>query len=98
MNSYSELPEEQQELFRIGVKSMLHGGAMVVNFVKSDGTVRQLVGTLVDDMIPEAKRPKIDPEKPSKAPSTSACSVFDIEKQEWRSFKYDAIIDITPKV
>lgn len=98
MNNYNELSEEQQDLYRIGVKSMLCEGQMAINFIKADGSNRLMVGTLVESLIPEEKRPKIDPDKPAKTPSITACTVFDVEKQEWRSFKYDSLIDISPKV
>jgi hypothetical protein len=98
MNNYKELSEEQQDLFRTGVKSLLHEGEMTINFIKADGTTRLMTGTLSESLIPEEKRPKIDPDKPVKTPSTTACNVFDIEKQEWRSFKYESLIDLSPKV
>ena len=49
--------------------------------------IREAVGTLCEDLIPLEKRPK--GEQPIfMKPSYTACAYFDLEKGEWRSFRY----------
>ena len=50
-------------------------------------TERKMVCTLVDDKIPSEKAPK----NTGKSNSDEAIAVFDVEKQEWRSFRFDSI-------
>jgi hypothetical protein len=46
--------------------------------------------------IPSDKQPKAkDPEDEVKY-TTEALRVFDVEKQEWRSFRLDAVNSVTP--
>jgi hypothetical protein len=59
-----------------------------VTFTKRDGTERILKCTLDESKIPEDKRPK---EKTNSISSEEAIRVFDIEKQEWRSFRWDSV-------
>lgn len=65
----------------------LHAGAVEVTFEKKDGTERVMKCTLVMDDIPEEKQPK-----GTGSPSTPEVQkVFDLEKQEWRSFRWGSV-------
>jgi len=62
---------------------MLHIGPATVTFTKADGTDRVMNCTLE-----ESKLPKVvikEGSKPRKE-STTSMRVFDLEKNEWRSF------------
>jgi WYL_2, Sm-like SH3 beta-barrel fold len=63
---------------------------LCIVFTKKDGTEREMFCTLVESKIPEDKRPQTQEEKSSQT-SGSAVRVFDTEKQEWRSFRWDSV-------
>ena len=65
---------------------------LCVTFTKKDGTERAMQCTLVEGRIPTDKIPKT-----ATAPSTSdgsAVRVFDSEKSEWRSFRWDSVTKV----
>lgn len=72
------------------ILNLLRTDQVTVSFTKSDGTERTMVCTLVEGKIPTDKQPKT---KESEGSSTvgSAVRVFDLEKQEWRSFRWDSV-------
>lgn len=61
-----------------------------VKFIKKDGTERDMVCTLRPDMMPQ----QIDLEESvqKKSPNPDVLAVYDVEKDGWRSFRYDSII------
>lgn len=61
-----------------------------VKFIKKDGTERDMVCTLRPDMMPQ----QIDLEESvqKKSPNPDVLAVYDLEKEGWRSFRYDSII------
>lgn len=78
--------------------SALSNSGLIVTFLKKDGTERVMRCTTNLDMIPAEKHPKGD--KPIKEGEEkkveTAKRVFDLEKQEWRSFRYDSVIAVSP--
>lgn len=66
-------------------------GEVLVNFEKKDGTLREMRCTLKD--VPEYER-KTESDKPRKK-SEETMSVFDLDKQEWRSFRIDSVKSIS---
>ena len=64
-----------------------HGVTVV--FTKKDGTERAMLCTLIESKIPGDKQPKT----PTEVGSTTgqAVRVFDIDKGEWRSFRWDSV-------
>lgn len=83
------------EEFKQNLKGMLHGNDEVsVKFTKKDGSERTMLCTLNEQKIPFDKLPKVkEPteETTTVASTTDAVRVFDVEKQEWRSFRFDSI-------
>jgi len=83
------------EDFKQTLKEMLHGNEEVtVKFTKKDGSDRTMLCTLNEQKIPFDKLPKLKEtteETPAVASVVDAVRVFDIEKQEWRSFRFDSI-------
>jgi len=57
---------------------------VTVTFTKKDGTERVMNCTLKPELLPEAK-PLAEGKTPRKE-STTSIRVYDLEKQEWRSF------------
>lgn len=72
------------------LKNMLQHDVVEVNFTKNDGTERKMLCTLSLDRIPGEKMPK----NSGKAKNNDVISVFDVEKQDWRSFRLDSVRSI----
>ena len=60
---------------------------VTVSFTKKDGTDREMLCTLSESLIPSDKKPKTENTKFS----DDALRVFDLDKKEWRSFRWDSI-------
>jgi hypothetical protein len=73
---------------------VLRGGVVGVDFVKLDGTKRTMSCTLDETVIPTDALPKTTSATP-RAKSKDALAVFDVEKGEWRSFRWDSITAVT---
>ena len=81
--------------FQAWLKGVLHDEAikdLCVTFTKKDGTTRQMRCTLAESAIPAEKYPK---DGTGSTTAGSALRVFDTEVQEWRSFRWDSITDVT---
>lgn len=63
-----------------------------LQFTKANGEKRQMRCTLKESLIPEDKQPKHDSKRKV---SEDTIAVFDLDKQDWRSFRYDAIIEFS---
>ena len=61
-----------------------------VTFTKKDGTERNMLCTLNPDLLPA----QVDLEESvqKKTPNPDVLAVYDVEKDGWRSFRYDSII------
>lgn len=76
--------------FQTWVKGLLHDGNIKnlrITFTKSDGTDREMHCTLLEAAIPTEKTPK----GTGRVPPEGTQRVFDLDKQEWRSFKWSAV-------
>lgn len=67
--------------------NLLNDGVVSVLFTKKDGTDREMACTLDMEVIPKEKQPK----GVERTKSTESLAVFDVEKDEWRSFRWDSI-------
>lgn len=102
---YQEADDANKMIMRDWIRSLLQKGSIIVSFVKADGTVRDMNCTLDWARIPEDKQPKTpvdgivkESKKPHKEPDVHAIRVFDLEKQEWRSFRFDRLKKITAEL
>ena len=72
-------------------RTKLRTGVWRFSFFKLDGSIREARGTLSPLLIPADKLPSsgasLDKEK-----SSSSFPYFDLDKQEWRSFRLDNFI------
>ena len=107
--AYQESDETGRHIFRDWMRSLLDVSEVTVTFVKADGTDREMLCTLNWDHIPTDKAPKETPttpidgivkesKKPRKEPDPHSLRVFDLEKQEWRSFRFDRLKKITAEL
>ena len=108
---YQEADEEGQAQIRSWVKGLLVNSEITVDFIKADGTERSMRCTLDSDRIPQKAAPTaivksstVNPDglaeskKPRKEPDLHSVRVYDTEKNEWRSFRYDRLQKITAQL
>lgn len=69
------------------IKKTLEEYVVSVTFNKQDGSERVMLCTLKPDLVQEYIK-KTDK---TREQNEDVCPVFDLEKQEWRSFRYDSI-------
>jgi hypothetical protein len=81
-NGLVSIPEGQEWL-----RGLLRDEKVTIVFTKKDGTERKMVCTLAESKIPSEKSPK----NTGKTQSDEAIAVFDLEKQDWRSFRWDSV-------
>lgn len=72
-----------------GIRNLLRNSVVTITFTKADGTPREMKCTLSEQFLPaqevtESKRKN----------SPDSCPVWDMEKQAWRSFRWDSIVKI----
>lgn len=101
---YQEGDDQIKQQIREWVRSLLQNSAVTVTFVKADGTVRDMLCTLDGSRIPPAPAKPVstsvdgivrESRKPRKEPDPHSIRVFDLEKQEWRSFRFDRLKKVT---
>ena len=88
--------DKEFEEFKTWTLGILHDDKtkdLCVTFTKKDGTVRDMRCTLCEGRIPADKQPKT--EGSTTTDSGSAVRVFDTEKQEWRSFRWDSVTKVS---
>jgi hypothetical protein len=70
------------------LRAILQDGVVSITFTKKDGDERVIKATLKEDLIPFDMIPK---GTSTRKKSEESQSVFDVEKDEWRSFRWDSI-------
>lgn len=73
---------------RKSVISRLQKGVVGVTFTKKDGTERTMMCTLDVGVIPNEFAPKGEDKR---VKNDEALAVFDVEKEGWRSFRWDSV-------
>lgn len=74
------------------LKTTLLGGVCDIRFTKVDGTIREMRCTLKSDLVPS---PEHKPES-NRTVNESVLPVWDLDKEGWRSFRIDSVIDVQP--
>ena len=99
---YQEADDQVKEQIRSWVRGLLTNSEVTVTFTKADGTDRDMLCTLDHSRIPisPAKPVSVDgivreSRKPKKEPDPHSIRVFDLEKQEWRSFRFERLKKVT---
>ena len=69
-------------------RQMLQNGFVTFSFIKKDGTHRMATGTLYPHLIPVDKHPGTS-SGDQRTPNFSVINYFDLDKQDWRSFRID---------
>lgn len=79
--------------------SLLGSNAVKVTFTKVDGTVREMWCTRDPSLIPEQSQTQIPASATAdRKVNESVLSVWDMEKEGWRSFRKDSIISFDPRM
>lgn len=95
--SYQEADDTNKMIIRDWVKSLLHVTEVTIEFLKADGTLREMRCTLDGDRIPAppVKSQPVDgivkESKQRKQPDEHSLRVWDLDKGEWRSFRFDRL-------
>ena len=86
-NVYTEMNPKDQKKFREWVKGILQRETATLTFQKKDGTMRVMKASLREEDMPsyEKKTERV------RTVNDEVLSVVDIEKNEWRSFRFDSI-------
>jgi hypothetical protein len=103
---YQEGDDEVKLQIREWVRGLLQNGEITVTFTKADGTDRDMLCTLDGSRIPVSVAKPIsttapvdgivrESRKPRKEPDLHSIRVFDLEKQEWRSFRFERLRKVT---
>ena len=72
------------------IRSQLQHSVMNVKFIKNDGSVREMICTLLESLaIPYEK--KTDKQKPE---NDEVLAVWDVEKHAWRSFRVNTVLSV----
>ena len=106
--AYQQADDENKALFRDWLKKLLQNEEVTVEFIKSDGTLRTMrctldttrfdfpstpVKTTVDGR-PRAPRAQRTPS----ADAVASQTVWDLDANQWRSFRYDRLKNITVSI
>ena len=102
---YQEADEVNKAIIRDWVKSLLlSSGPVTVTFTKADGTDREMRCTLDPDQLPEVPVPTgpvdgiVKEAKQRKKPDEHSLRVFDLDKKEWRSFRFDRLQKVSTEI
>jgi len=100
---YQEADDQVKEQMREWIRGLLQNSAINVTFTKADGTDRDMLCTLDHSRIPVSIAKPVqsvdgivrESRKPRKEPDPHSIRVFDLQKQEWRSFRFDRLRKVT---
>ena len=103
---YQEADDQVREQIRKWVRGLLQNSEVTVIFTKADGTDRAMLCTLDYSRIPVSIAKPIsttgavdgivrESQKLKKEPDPHSIRVFDLEKQEWRSFRFERLKKVT---
>lgn len=76
------------------VTELLKHSVVNIKFKKVDGTIRDMRCSLKEDVVKPYERKTLS----SKEINTEVQSVYDVEKQAWRSFRWDNVISFNVEV
>ena len=103
---YQEAEDQVKEQIRDWVRGLLTNSEVTVTFTKADGTDRDMLCTLDHSRIPVSIAKPVsttapvdgivrESRKPKKEPDPHSIRVFDLQKQEWRSFRFERLKKVT---
>jgi hypothetical protein len=76
---------------------LLKEKVVTVKFKKKDDSVRKMVCSLSNDYLPEAEiKQPLEEKNKTKKQNPDILPVWDLEKQAWRSFRFDSVVEYFP--
>ncbi len=86
------------EITKAELLEKLQTEEVTLTFTKADGSDRKMVCTKMLSKIPEAQHPKTDKvvklDENGNVIETDLITVFDLEKEGWRSFNFKSVKEI----
>ena len=101
---YQEADDANKAIIRDWVRSLLQKDEVIVTFVKADGTDREMRCTLQPEKLPPTPVTTgpvdgiVKESKERKKPDEHSLRVFDLDKSEWRSFRFDRLKKVTAEL
>jgi hypothetical protein len=86
---------EDLPVFRNWLKTALSQHVGRIEFVKKSGEKRLMSCTLQDSMLPKLIAEQETKPKQTKKENLDVLAVFDLECNEWRSFRLDSVTEIS---
>ena len=102
--TYQESDEVNKTIIRDWVRNLLQVTEVTVEFTKADGTLREMRCTLDPARLPEVLVESgpvdgiVKESKQRKAPDPESIRVFDLDKNEWRSFRFDRLQKVSADI
>ena len=104
--AYQAADDENKAVFRDWIKKLLLNEEVTVEFIKSDGTLRSMRCTLDSTRFDFPSTPvktTVDGRpRAQRTPSADAVAktvcVWDLDANQWRSFRYDRLKNITVSI
>lgn len=91
---YCQASDAERKQFRQWAKSLMWEQSVTIEFTKSDGSLRVMHCTLSDlygAKYPDKNTITENKNATTKEKNDSVCCVWDIEKESWRSFRWDRL-------
>lgn len=88
-SNFGQLSDTEKKVYRDWIYELLKSEVVDLTFVKKDGTIREMKCTLMESKLPPKKETNYIP-----AENVNSLPVFDLEKNEWRAFRYDSVTNI----
>jgi WYL_2, Sm-like SH3 beta-barrel fold len=79
-----------QTISKTNMMNMLQSGIVNVKFTKVDGTERVMKCTLAEGIV----KPHVKTTDREKKVNDDIVSVWDVDKDAWRSFRLDSVLEI----
>jgi hypothetical protein len=101
---YQEADDTGKAVIRDWVRSLLQKDEITVTFVKADGTDREMRCTLNPEKLPPAPVASgpvdgiVKESRERKKPDEHSLRVYDLDKSEWRSFRFDRLKKVTTEL
>ncbi len=91
---WENFSEDDRNVFKKWLGDHLHYGEVTIIFKKKDGEDRIMKCTLNNELVPQTEKKT----ERVKEVNEDVCPVYDLEKQGWRSFRYDSIKEVKIEV
>lgn len=90
MSMWDQWDDKERQIFVKWLNEHLRYGEVTVKFLKKDGDLRTMRCTLNPLQVPQIEK-KTDRVKEV---NEDVCPVYDLDKQGWRSFRYDSVKEV----